>query len=234
MCHVKVDVIAGDANAAPFKYYKNQEYQDLYDSSVAVMLREMQREVNTGHTFEIKLHIVCSTNNHPAQLHAANETDCCFMAIPSWEKRAGPRTMRKFWSNITTGQSENLREQTDDKKEKQTEDNSRERRVERKPAEGGGPAGLPRGRRRFHGGTSRSWHPPIWESPGAPKQGPLVTTNRYVLAPSILMTIREEPFKNYRLKTSEMWKAKEDKVEDAKKQKIKRSDDEWNYADWQP
>ena len=41
----KVDVIAGDANAAAYKYYKKQEYQDLHNSSVAVMLREMQREV---------------------------------------------------------------------------------------------------------------------------------------------------------------------------------------------
>ena len=38
--------------------------------------------------------------------------------------------MRKLWSNITTCQSEKLREQTDDKKGKQT-DNSRERGVER-------------------------------------------------------------------------------------------------------
>ena len=30
--------------------------------------------------------------------------------------------------------------------------------------------------------TSRLRHSPIWESPGAPKQGPLVTNNRYVLA----------------------------------------------------
>ena len=45
VCHFKVDVIAGDANAAAYMYYKNQEYQDLYDFSVAVMLREMQREV---------------------------------------------------------------------------------------------------------------------------------------------------------------------------------------------
>ena len=36
--HFKVDVIAGDANAAAYKYSQNQEYQDLYDSSVAVML----------------------------------------------------------------------------------------------------------------------------------------------------------------------------------------------------
>ena len=49
----------------------------------------------------------------------------------------------------------------------------------------------------------------------------------------ILMTIPEEPFKNYRSRTSEKWKAKEDKIEEAKKQKIKRSDDERNYADCQ-
>ena len=47
------------------------------------------------------------------------------------------------------------------------------------------------------------------------------------------MTIREEPFKNNRSKSSEKWKTKEDKIEEAKK-KIKRSDDEWNCADWQP
>ena len=33
----RVDVIAGDANAAPSKYYKKQEEQDLHNSSVAVM-----------------------------------------------------------------------------------------------------------------------------------------------------------------------------------------------------
>ena len=44
-CHIGVDVIAGDANAAAYKYYQSQEYQDLYNFSVAVMLREMQREV---------------------------------------------------------------------------------------------------------------------------------------------------------------------------------------------
>ena len=44
------------------------------------------------------------------------------------------------------------------------------------------------------------------------------------------MTIREELFKNYRSRTSEKWRAKEDKAEEFKKQKVKRSDDEWNYA----
>ena len=82
--HFKVDVIAGDANAASNKYYKKQEHQYLHDSSVAVMLREIQREVNTGHPFERRLHIDYSTNIHPTELHAANDIDCCFLAIFSW------------------------------------------------------------------------------------------------------------------------------------------------------
>ena len=45
----------------------------------------------------------------------------------------------------------------------------------------------------------------------------------------ILMTIREEPFKNYRSRTSEKWKAK---FEEAKKQKIKKNDGR-SYANWQ-
>ena len=46
----KVDVIAGDTNAAAYTCYKKQEYQDLHNSSVAVMLREMPREANTVRT----------------------------------------------------------------------------------------------------------------------------------------------------------------------------------------
>ena len=41
--HFKVDVIAGDVNAAAYKNYRNQGYKDLHNSSVAIMLREMQR-----------------------------------------------------------------------------------------------------------------------------------------------------------------------------------------------
>ena len=132
--HFKVDVIAGDANAAAYKYYKRQEHQDLHDSSVAVMLKEMQRELNTGHPFERRLHMDHSTNNHPNQLHAANDIDCCFMAILSWRKPAGPRIMRKLWSNLKPNHSVNFREQiadlrerTDYPRRKRTEDISRER-----------------------------------------------------------------------------------------------------------
>ena len=42
--HFKVDVIARNGHRSSI-----QEHQDLDESSVAVMLREMQREVNTGH-----------------------------------------------------------------------------------------------------------------------------------------------------------------------------------------
>ena len=82
--YFKVDVIGGDANAAAYKYYKKQEYQDLHNSSVAVMLREMPREVNTVRTFESRLHIDYSTNNHSSQLRSASDLDCCFVATLSW------------------------------------------------------------------------------------------------------------------------------------------------------
>ena len=94
----KVDVIAGDANAAAYKYFKKQQYQDLYNSSVAVMLREMQREVNEGRPFESRLHLDSHTHNHFSQLISASDLDCCFMAILSWRKPHGPRIMRESWS----------------------------------------------------------------------------------------------------------------------------------------
>ena len=107
---------------------KKQEHQDLHDSSVAAMLRGMQREVNTGHPFERRLHIDYSTNNHPTQLHAANDVVCCFMAVLSWVKATRPRIMKNSGAVSS-----------------------------RNSIKGGSPASLPRprGRHRSHGGTSR-------------------------------------------------------------------------------
>ena len=102
-CHFKVDVSAGDATAAAYKYYKNQQYQYLYNSSVAFMLREMQREVNTGQPLENRRHIDYSTNIHSPQLYAADDLDCCFMAILSCKKPVGPRIMGKLWSKYYNG-----------------------------------------------------------------------------------------------------------------------------------
>ena len=48
----------------------------------------------------------------------------------SWRKPVGSRIMRILWRDNTTSQSENLSEQTDDKKGKQQEDTSREQGVE--------------------------------------------------------------------------------------------------------
>ena len=95
VCHFKVDVMAGDANAGGYKSYKKQEYQDLYKTSVASMLREMQREVNVALPFANRLHIDCSTNNHPTQLRTANDIDCCFMAIVSWRKASRTQNYEK-------------------------------------------------------------------------------------------------------------------------------------------
>ena len=104
VCHFKVDVIAGDANAAAYKYCKNQEYQDLCISSVSTMLREMQRELNKGRPFESRLHSDYY-NNHSFHINSASDLDCCFMAILSLGKPPAPRIMRTLWSNTTTGHS---------------------------------------------------------------------------------------------------------------------------------
>ena len=51
------------------------------------------------------LHIDYSTNNHPPQLHAADDLDRCFMAILPCGEPAIPRIMRKLSGNISTGHS---------------------------------------------------------------------------------------------------------------------------------
>ena len=47
------------------------------------------------------------------------------------------------------------------------------------------------------------------------------------------MTIREEPFKNQRSRTSEKLNAEEDKPEENKKQKMQKNDDGQSSANWQ-
>ena len=49
-------------------------------------------------------------NNHPSQLYAADDLDCCFMAILSWKKPVDTRIMGKLWSNTATGHSAISRE----------------------------------------------------------------------------------------------------------------------------
>ena len=135
--------------------------------------------------------------------------------------------MRKLWCIIATGQSENLREQTDDQKGKQTEDNSRERGVEKQ---------LKAAAQRGYPWRPKIpwWHLQIMTSANLGDSWSLQNRDLW-LRPTdmswhlpILITIREEPFKNCRSRTSEKWKVKEDKIEEAKKQKVKRSDEEWN------
>ena len=79
----KVDVIAGDTNSAACEYLRKHEYRDLYNSSVAVTLREIQREVDQGRPLEDTLCIDYYNNNHFLHTSKASDLDCCFMAILS-------------------------------------------------------------------------------------------------------------------------------------------------------
>ena len=79
----KVDVIAGDANSAALEYLRKHEYRDLYNSSVAVILRETQREVDEGSPFEDRPCIDYYNSNHFLHTSTASDLDCCFMAILS-------------------------------------------------------------------------------------------------------------------------------------------------------
>ena len=114
--------------------------------------------------------------------------------------------------------------QTGDKKGERTEDNSRERGVESQ----------------LRAAAQRGYPEEATDQMVAPQDYDIRQSGRvFWLRPTdmswhfpILMTIREEPFKNYRSSTSEKWKAKEDKMEEVKKQKITRNDDERSYADW--
>ena len=126
VCHFKVDVIAGEPTPHHTSAKKRQKHQDMHGSSVAIMLREMQREVNTGHSFERRLHIDYSTCNHPPAIWLSFHG----------ESQPDPEFMRKLWSNLKPNHAVNFREHLADVRERTdypgrgTEDISRERGIE--------------------------------------------------------------------------------------------------------
>ena len=147
--------------------------------------------------------------------------------------------MRKLWSNLIPNHSANireqkadLREQKDNRKEKRTEDISCERRV----------------KIQLWASAQRCWPKDATDPMVAPQDYDVRQSGRVLELQNsdlwsrptdlswhfpILMTIREKPFKNYRSRTSEKWKAKEDKTEEFKKQKMQKNDDERSDANWQ-
>ena len=142
--------------------------------------------------------------------------------------------MRKLWNNLIPNHSVSIREQIADFREqtdyrKITEDISRERGVEVQlratsqlsyPEEATDPMVAPQDYDvRQSGRVLELQNSDLWLRP------PDLSWHFLVL-----MTIGEEPFKNYRSRTSEKWKAKEDKIEETKKHKIKKGDDERSYA----
>ena len=85
VCHFKVDVIAGDANAAAYKYYKRQEHQDLHNSSVAVILREncnvrsiRDTHLNAGFTLIVRPKALRTQDREKALEQPQTESFCEF------------------------------------------------------------------------------------------------------------------------------------------------------------
>ena len=138
----------------------------------------------------------------------------------------GPRIMRKLWSN--------LREQTQGNEKRQVEDNSYCKTIE---------GLLSATARKIFPESEDIDNPMIAPQDFVVRQSGRVlelrnrsldTTNRSVLALTLLVTIREEPFRNFRGRSLAKLKARDDKIEEAKKQKTqKRKDDEWNSSRWQ-
>ena len=132
-------------------------------------------------------------------------------------KPVGPRIKRRLWSNIATGHSVISRKRGVEGLQRAAAQRSYPTPEEAKDSmeptdyeirQSGRVLEL-QNRDLWLRPTDMSWHFPI------------------------LITIREESFKNYRSRTAEKWKAKEDKLEEVKK-KNKKVDDEWNDAEWQP
>ena len=66
--HFEVDVIAGDANAAAYKYNKRQENQESAQFlSCHYGKREMRRDVNTGRHLKAGFTLIILSNNHSSQ-----------------------------------------------------------------------------------------------------------------------------------------------------------------------
>ena len=164
------------------------------------------------------------------------------MAVLSWRELARPRHMRKLWSNLKPNHSTTFREQqladkrerTDYPKGKRTEDTSRERRIESQLR-----AAAQRAYRDQQDATDPMVAPQDYDVRQFGRVLELQNSDLW-LRPTdlnwpfpILMTIREEPFKNYRSITSEKWKAKEDKAEEFNKQKMQKNDDGQSCANWQ-
>ena len=141
--------------------------------------------------------------------------------------------MRKLWSNLKPNHSMNFREQLAPRG-KRPDDISRERGIE---------AQLRAAAQRAYRDQEDATDPMV-----APQDDDLHQAGRVLkfqtsdlwLRPTvlswhfpILVTIREESFKNYRSRTDEKWKAKENKAEEFKKQKMLKNDDGQSYVNWQ-
>ena len=93
--HHRVDVVVGDATAAAYRYYKRQEYQALYNSSIAVTLRQNKRKFKMNRPFQSRHHSDYPTDHHHSQLRSTDYPDCCFHGCSLMEKTAWTQNLEK-------------------------------------------------------------------------------------------------------------------------------------------
>ena len=139
--------------------------------------------------------------------------------------------MRKLWSNLKPNHSMNFREQLADLRERT--DYPRGRREDDFSRERGIESQLGAAAQRAYRDQEDATDPMVAPQDYDVRQSGKVLEPKTVISGCdqqfswhfpVLMTTREEPFKNYRSRTSEKWKAKEDKAEEFRKQKQKIDD----------
>ena len=160
-CHFEVDVIAGNASGAAYKYYQSHKYQDLYNSSVAVMLKEMQSEVKT----HLKASFTLIVQTIIISMNFTQQMILIMLQTQNYEKTSGQHA----WAYTNTKKNKLRRVPTPTRlKSCWGKRNGRAVQTQRKST--------------THDCTARLWCSSIQTSLGAPKQRFLDTTNRYVLA----------------------------------------------------
>ena len=109
VCHFKIDVIAGDANATAYKHYKRQEYQDLHNSCCHHVERCNVRSIRDAHlkasfTSIIKPIIILLS-------FTQEEILTVVLWLFSHGKASWIQIMRQLWSN-SRKQTQRKREET--------------------------------------------------------------------------------------------------------------------------
>ena len=221
------DTIAGDANAAAYTYFKKQQNQDFYNSSVAVMLRKMQREFNTGRPFESRLHFDSCTNDDFSQLISASDLGLLFHGYSLTVKTTWTQNHERILEQLACASARQREKTSWGQLSSQLYWSHWWGRRLKRAVQTQRNLTIPW----LHFKIMMSVNPDeAWSSKteifGYDKQ----------ICPGIFLffwPFVRCPSKNYRARSPAKLKVREDETEEAKKQKIpKKRDEEWNSTRW--